>query len=388
MLLRLFLLFLSLWLVVDACGQELLVLRRGSSTQVIPLNDDVVIHLADTACTRSFVQATIVNRWVATYLREVHYEGTPNEISQVERYLPPHGTRGDHPQPIVVESPSAEAHHLLLCDHNGWPIHLPLDKGRIMLPPIFPPQAYTLQWCAHRSQPASSETTLVLTGELRMVSFERVVNVRDLGGWRGLDGRRVRHGLLYRGGQLHNPREGTVATAADMARFHQLGIRAELDLRGQEEAGRISASVLGTDVRYYRIAGGGIYPYGEMITRFPADIKEVFDALLGNLRDRRPTYIHCFLGADRTGTVAFLLNGILGVSLSDLIKDYELSSFSPIGLRTLHFRPDDPDTNFAEFLRLVQQMPGATLVERLEGFFLRAGITQEEIAEFRTYMLE
>ncbi|MBR5388667.1 MAG: tyrosine-protein phosphatase, partial [Clostridia bacterium] len=39
-----------------------------------------------------------------------------------------------------------------------------------------------------------------------------------------------------------------------------------------------------------------------------------------------PIYVHCNAGADRTGTVAFLINGLLGVSFEDLTRDFELTS--------------------------------------------------------------
>lgn len=38
-------------------------------------------------------------------------------------------------------------------------------------------------------------------------------------------------------------------------------------------------------------------------------------------------YFHCHGGSDRTGTLAFLIEALLGVSESDLSKDYELTSF-------------------------------------------------------------
>ena len=39
-------------------------------------------------------------------------------------------------------------------------------------------------------------------------------------------------------------------------------------------------------------------------------------------------YFHCHGGSDRTGTLAFLLEGLLGVSESDLSKDFELTYYS------------------------------------------------------------
>lgn len=44
------------------------------------------------------------------------------------------------------------------------------------------------------------------------------------------------------------------------------------------------------------------------------------------LYNGQAVYIHCMVGADRTGTLAFLLEALLGVSESDLSKDFELTS--------------------------------------------------------------
>jgi hypothetical protein len=38
-------------------------------------------------------------------------------------------------------------------------------------------------------------------------------------------------------------------------------------------------------------------------------------------------YFHCKIGTDRTGTFAYFLEGLLGVSEEDRLQDYELSYF-------------------------------------------------------------
>ena len=38
-------------------------------------------------------------------------------------------------------------------------------------------------------------------------------------------------------------------------------------------------------------------------------------------------YFHCKIGTDRTGTLAYFLEGLLGVSEEDRLQDYELSYF-------------------------------------------------------------
>ena len=59
--------------------------------------------------------------------------------------------------------------------------------------------------------------------------------------------------------------------------------------------------------------------------------KAMFEKLAN--KDNYPFYFHCSAGADRTGTLAFLLYGLLGVSYDDIRPEYELTTFSAIGLR-------------------------------------------------------
>ena len=45
-------------------------------------------------------------------------------------------------------------------------------------------------------------------------------------------------------------------------------------------------------------------------------------------------YFHCRIGTDRTGTLAYILEGLLGVPDEDKVQDYELSFF--YGLVNVH----------------------------------------------------
>lgn len=143
-------------------------------------------------------------------------------------------------------------------------------------------------------------------------------NVRDLGGW-ACDGGTVRYGLLFRGGKL---------AAADRAVLvGELGIQHDLDLRGREGGGAddepsMTASPLGGDVWYTRTQQYAWYALTP-VTTWKTYLRCVIDAVT----HREPVYFHCTAGADRTGTLACVLEGLLGMSQSDIDKDYELTTF-------------------------------------------------------------
>ena len=43
--------------------------------------------------------------------------------------------------------------------------------------------------------------------------------------------------------------------------------------------------------------------------------------------DGKNIYFHCRIGTDRTGTLAYILEGLLGVTDEERLEDYELSFF-------------------------------------------------------------
>lgn len=143
-------------------------------------------------------------------------------------------------------------------------------------------------------------------------------NVRDLGGW-ACDGGTVKYGLLIRGGRI---------SAADRAVLvEQLGVQHEIDLRGKEDRPPYDGDVatespLGSDV-WFTIADKAASYALTPVATWQLYLRCVIDAVT----HREPVYFHCTAGADRTGTLACVLEGLLGMSQSDIDKDYELTCF-------------------------------------------------------------
>ena len=103
-----------------------------------------------------------------------------------------------------------------------------------------------------------------------------------------------------------------------------------------------------------------------------------------------PIYFHCIGGADRTGSLAYVLNGILGVDKHDLDVDWETTFYPTLpelekGYNgpTYWRREQYFDEGFAKY-----GDENSTWNERIELYLLDCEVTKEEIAKFRSIMLE
>ena len=203
-------------------------------------------------------------------------------------------------------------------------------------------------------------------GELKLFSFYDVgYNVRDLGGW-ACDGGTIKYGMLVRGGDT-NPADKDLMV-------NQVGIRTEVRLFEQSAQG-LDHSVWDIDMI--------LNPTNSVIASSMdgAMWKPLLSGIFNSVVNNRPVYFHCGQGADRTGAMAVMLEAILGVSESDISKDYELTSFS----RALRKR------NSTSFKTIINNIKNVSLVGGLSdtfrnhavSFALSLGIKINEINAFR-----
>lgn len=169
-------------------------------------------------------------------------------------------------------------------------------------------------------------------GHVRMLKIDGIFNVRDLGGWTGLGGHPIKYGKIIRGSRLNvNSSSTKIITADGITELRRLGIRSELDMRNTSNAPMASSSesrhsYLGSDIPIANIDNA----YNSRISTFsdaPQSIQGV-QQLINWLKQDKPVYLHCSVGADRTGTVAYLVGALCGMSEDALCRDFELTSFS------------------------------------------------------------
>ena len=164
------------------------------------------------------------------------------------------------------------------------------------------------------------------TGKVRTLYGTTLKNCRDLGGW-ACDGGTVKYGKLFRTSELTgSSRPNEQITALEKSMFlNLLGIKCEVDLRDTGEQGGTatfdsSVEYLHQDIVAYKDA------FANQTRR--NQLKTVLTKIMTNAVENKPTFWHCVAGADRTGTVAWLLLGLLGVSQSDCDKEYEITCLS------------------------------------------------------------
>ena len=220
--------------------------------------------------------------------------------------------------------------------------------------------------------------TLKPLDALRWLNTPQAANVRDLGGW-ACDGGTIKYGLLIRGGKL---------AAADRAVLvGELGVQHDLDLRGRdgvspEDEPDMTESPLGSDVRYTRTQQYALYSLTP-VSAWQAYLRCVIDAVT----HREPVYFHCSAGADRTGTLACVIEGLLGMSQSDIDKDYELTCFYSGTDTDNHARR----RNESEWRGLIAQIgakSGTTFRDKCVTFAAELGFTAAEINAFRAAMID
>ena len=215
----------------------------------------------------------------------------------------------------------------------------------------------------------------------RCLRIEGVSNTRDFGGMDAMEGYRIKQGMVYRGGKLEAVTEEGKEFFLDV-----LGLKTDLDLRTPGEGGAGSGSPLGADVNYVNI--NGRYYVGGMGIQ-SEEGKQVFaqEIRLFTDPDNYPIYIHCSLGRDRTGTLAFVLQALLGASRNDMYMDYELSVFSVTGTLD-NAGVEAIRNNIVATYDYLATFEGSSLAEKTENYLLSIGITAEEIQTIRDLLLE
>ncbi len=221
----------------------------------------------------------------------------------------------------------------------------------------------------------TAQSEFVTAAMPRMIKVDGIYNVRDIGGWKTIDNKVIKQGLLYRGTEIDGAVEPTYKlTANGMETMrNELGIVFDMDLRDPQTTGN-SKKPLGIDIPHV------YYVSTQYSDIFAENGKERMKWIFTDLakEENYPIYMHCTYGCDRTGTVCYILEALLGVGENDLIRDYELSNLF-VSILTRN--------NILTVYNGLQDYEGNALQEKAENYLLSCGVTQEQIDNIRNILL-
>ena len=232
-----------------------------------------------------------------------------------------------------------------------------------------------------------------VTGDYpRTITMGGIHNVRDIGGYVTSYGVRTRQGLMYRGYYIDDKSGGhgvNWSDEADRVQKEIVQIGYEIDLQKESETNGRKTSCLNSDVVECDYKCLTLVSYDSFLKQDSyKNLPEVMSIMANS--DEKHTYFHCWGGADRTGMLAFFINAILGVSYTDLIEDFELTTMTNNKRCHMH---NSNNAHFPKFLNeFMNNWSGfdmdATVNENCEKWMIEvAGVDPDDIERIREIML-
>ena len=225
----------------------------------------------------------------------------------------------------------------------------------------------------------------------RTITMGGVHNVRDCGGFVSSYGVRTTQGLIYRGYYIDDKSNGHGKNYdAEVERVHQevMKIGVELDVQENSSSsgnyGRTVSCLGGADYKCLTLVSYENFLKESSYKNLP----EIFNMMAH--ADEKHVYFHCWGGADRTGMLDFFMSAILGVSYTDLIEEFELTTQTNNKRCHMH---NSSSAHFPKFLNAfinewADYDPEATVRENCEKWLVDvANVDPDDIQKFREIML-
>ena len=333
---------------------------------------------------------------VEKFLTDVHYPVHDYSFTELRSWADANGVavcpgKSDKPSEYSIRwTPDPTATNIVATvsePTRDWLYTPTADNPYVTITNLLPNTHYTYKVTS--GSKVLAEGAFDTYGKLHQVYFKNVRNSRDLGGWMTEDGKTVKYRMVDRGGRFDGlAKSGKLALKTE-------GIKAELDLRGHKDVD--SESTLKGIVDDYVFCAPVIEEgYSQMLKDDKEKTRQCMQFIFDCVDQNMPVYFHCSLGRDRTGTVAMLTLGILGVPEGDISQEYEVTQFAPHGYAT-------SDGEKTKMTRLADYDGAANVIwdyaknedgtyrsfqDGVNAYLLEIGISQEDIDKFKSNMLE
>lgn len=249
---------------------------------------------------------------------------------------------------------------------------------------------YQVKGCFSNDDYIESQVLKFKTGEtIRTLDIDGVDNIRDIGSLpTSIAGKKLKQGMIFRSATLDSLTEKGKAQLKEI-----YGIKTELDLR--EKAYWKDNSYIDSSIAYKHVTsenGGVLYlengSTGINDNGGKATLKEELQVFTSEAN--YPIDMHCAIGRDRTGTLAMVLEALLGVEEDDIYIDYLVSHLSESGNKD-SAAVKDTYANIKATLENIKNSitVGTTLAEKTENYLTSViGLTSDEVSSIKNVMME
>ena len=281
---------------------------------------------------------------VNAYLTNVDYtEDSDYTQSLVEVYLETPVVDMSRPKPVKLawktDTPTEGYEIVLSSDSlfsNPWTYNTDGSKNSIEVYNLIPNTQYYWKVTAVSGSNKSivNKGMFFTCGHRRFLYIpgDNVGNFRDLGGLSCGNSEYIKYGKLIRGAEVLRVDGGPYIKISDDGISElrdRIGCTVELDFGDLYDDSPLEGE--GFEVfRDHDIFG--FYGYdrsdrGLRTIKGRECLHNCLELVINKLKEGKSVYFHCNAGADRTGTFAFIIESLCGVSDNDKSKDYELTSF-------------------------------------------------------------
>ena len=376
-----------------------LYVNRAQQEGVFNLENDLVYNYLNEA-TSTY---TAANHSSTTLIKSSGWGQSSNGVYSYNgvNYTPSSTNRWDCPKPVTITWSSVlsgskdvyvytDAAHTQQVDYIENPQTVSSSTNSADIYNLIPGITYYYVVRSGGSDVASGDFTT--EGRRRMMristnySQDHANNCRDLGGQITSSGKRIKYGKIYRGSNMD---QTTTDEQKILKQYMKIGL--DVDLRGNDRKDALSlGDITNKDAATYRGHTNEYYNSSSDLRdsdqRMGATLTRIMNAVHNNVN----VYVHCMVGADRTGFTCMMLEAILGIPLERCDMDYEMTSFSVVGTRP---RNSSSISHYNDGVNAVNgRLSGqsnATYQDKAIDYAVNYfGVSRDLITQFQTDMLE
>ncbi len=208
----------------------------------------------------------------------------------------------------------------------------------------------------------------------KFIKVNGVLNFRDIAFFSNT----LKQGMIFRSARLEE------ISKCGKAKIKSLKIKTDIDLREPAEGLAGIHSPI-ENINYYCLPGAYYVDSDAKITdpKYQANLVKIIKILSNE--ENYPVVIHCAIGRDRTGTLAAIIEALLGATYEDILIDYSASFFSEAS-KIDNANPIDMTNKILEVYDYLNNYSNSSLSENCEKFLIDIGAEKISLDKIKLIM--